>query len=235
VRRYNQYCPIVRASEILAERWTLVIVRNILLGCRTFTEIERGAPGISKTLLAQRLKGLARFGIIQRVSNGQGRGHRYEPTASGRELWDVCESIGTWGARWLEVAPEHLDPYVVLWSMCNSLRTELIPDRRIVVRFDFSDLKRKSRFWLVLERREGEVCLKHPGFDEDLFVTADSEWFAKWHMGWVPWSQAVRAGRIKVEGPRDLARAFHSWDGLSHFAAVKPAIGVVLAAATARE
>lgn len=223
MRRYNQYCPIARASEILAERWTLVIVRNILLGCRTFTEIERGAPGISKTLLTQRLKALKRFEIIRRLPNPAGRGFRYEPTDAGQELWEVCESIGTWGARWLEVAPEHLDPYVVLWSMCKALRTDVLPDRRIVVRFDFTDLKKKNRFWLLLERREGEVCLKHPGFEEDLFVTADSEWFAKWHMGRIPWMNAVRAGRIRVEGRRDLTRAFHTWNGLSHFAHVRPA------------
>jgi DNA-binding HxlR family transcriptional regulator len=227
MKRYNQYCPIVRASEIVAERWMPVILRNILLGCRTFTQIERGAPGISRTLLTQRLKTLERYGIIERRPNPAGYGHIYEPTDAGRDFWTVCEALGAWGARWLEVAPEHLDPYVVLWSMCNSLDRERLPDGRVLVRFDFSDRKRPNRFWLLLEDGRGEVCVKHPGFDEDLFVTADSEWFAKWHMGWMPWMDAIRAGAIRVEGPRALARALPTWNKLSHFAAIMPAAGPV--------
>ena len=221
MKRYNQYCPIVRASEIFAERWMPVVIRNILLGCQTFTQIERGAPGIPKSLLTQRLKELERFHIIERRPNPAGRGWIYEPTPAGQEFWEVCEALGVWGARWLEVAPEHLDPYVTLWSMCNSLNSDALPLERTVVRFDFRDLKRKNRFWLLLEGGSGEVCLKHPGYEEDLVVTAESEWFVKWHMGWVEWKTAVRAGHVKVEGPRSLARAFPTWNRLSHFAATK--------------
>jgi DNA-binding HxlR family transcriptional regulator len=226
MKRYNQYCPIVRASEIVAERWMPVVMRNILLGCRTFTQIERGAPGIPKSLLTQRLKQLERFGIISRIANPAGRGWIYEPTQAGKEFWDVCEALGTWGGRWLEVAPEHLDPYVALWSMCNALDTERLPSSRTVVRLDFTNLKRNNRFWLLLENGSGEVCVKHPGFDEDLVVVADAEWFVKWHMGWIPWSRAVRAGRITISGPPALRRAFPTWNRLSHFAHVKPVAGV---------
>lgn len=222
VKRYNQYCPIVRASEIVAERWMPVILRNILLGCRTFTQIERGAPGIPKSLLTRRLEELERFGIIDRHENPAGRGWTYEPTEAGKDFWNVCEALGVWGARWLEVAPEHLDPYVALWSMCNSLNTEALPKQRTIVRFDFTDLERKNRFWLLLEDGAGEVCLTPPGDDEALVVTADSAWFVKWHMGRVDWREAVRAGRIRVDGPSSLARAFPTWNQLSHFAHVQP-------------
>ncbi len=223
MRTYGQYCPIARASEIFAERWTPIIVRNLLLGCRTFTEIHRGAPGLSRTLLAQRLRELERLGVIQRQPAVRGRGHIYIPTASGEELWEVCVALGTWGARWLEVAPEHLDPYVVLWSMCNSLDSNRLPDRRVVVRFEFPDLARNNRFWLVLEGGSGEVCVKYPGFEEDLVVRADSQVFAHWHMGRRSWSDALRHGDIRVEGVRWLARELPSWNRLSHFADIQPA------------
>lgn len=227
MKRYNQYCPIVRASEIVAERWMPVILRNILLGCRTFTQIERGAPGIPKSLLTQRLKELQRFGIITRHENPARRGWIYQPTEAGKDFWNVCEALGTWGARWLEMAPEHLDPehldpYVVLWSMCNNLNTEALPTGRTLVRFDFTDLERRNRFWMLLENGSGEVCLKQPGGDESLVVNADSEWFVMWHMGWVGWREAIRAGRITVNGPTVLARTFPTWHRLSHFAGVKP-------------
>jgi DNA-binding HxlR family transcriptional regulator len=221
MKGYGQYCPIARASEIFAERWTPIIVRNIILGCRTFGAIEKGAPGISRTLLAQRLKLLERHGIVKRTPQRGARGSTYTMTEAGEGLWDVCVSLGTWGATWLEVAPEHLDPYVVLWSMSNSLDRDEIPARRLVLRFEFPDLRAKNRFWLLIEDGHGEVCLKHPGFDEDLIVRANSEWFAKWHMGWISWDEAKRKG-ISLEGPRDLVRAFPRWDKLSHFAGVKP-------------
>jgi DNA-binding HxlR family transcriptional regulator len=137
VRTYGQYCPIARGAEIFAERWTPLIVRNLYLGCGSFSEILEGAPGLSRTLLSQRLKQLERLGVVQSALKPDGRGHRYELTSAGHDLFAVCQSLGEWGARWLEIAPEHLDPFVALWSMCNALRRDRLPDRRVVIRFDF--------------------------------------------------------------------------------------------------
>jgi DNA-binding HxlR family transcriptional regulator len=218
VRTYGQYCPILRASEIFAERWTPVIIRNVLLGCRSFTAILNGAPGLSRTLLSQRLRELERVGIIVRSHTESGV--VYEPTSAGRELWDVCETLGKWGARWLDVAPEHLDPYVVLWSMCNSLAVENLPAERVVVRFEFPDQAQKKRFWLLLDHGSAEVCLKPPGGEDDLVVTCQSEAFALWHMGRRSWTDTLRSGQIHILGPRPLALAFPTWNRLSHFAAV---------------
>ena len=114
MRTYGQYCPIARGAEIFAERWTPIIMRNILMGCETFTEIQRGAPGIPRSLLTQRLALLERQGIVERWPNDNGRGARYLPTDAGRGLANVCFALGEWGARWLDVAPDHLDPYVAL-------------------------------------------------------------------------------------------------------------------------
>lgn len=224
MRSYGQYCPIARAAEIFAERWTPIIVRNVLLGCRTFTEIHRGAPGLSRTLLTQRLRELERVGVIERQPAPDGRGSIYVPTPAGQDLWEVCMALGTWGARWLEVAPAHLDPYVVLWSMCNSLDVSRLPEGRVVVRFEFTDLARNNRFWLLIEHGAGEVCISNPGIDEDLVIRADSETFALWHMGRRRWGDALHDGLIQLDGPPRLARAFPSWNQLSHFAAIHPAV-----------
>src|SRR5262245_57548594 len=138
VRTYGQYCPIARGAEIFAERWTPLIIRNLYLGCGSFSEILQGAPGLSRTLLSERLKQLARLGVVASASKSDGRGHHYQLTSAGRELFAVCQSLGEWGARWLEIAPQHLDPFVALWSMCNALRRDQLPDRRVVIRFDFT-------------------------------------------------------------------------------------------------
>ncbi|HEV8329985.1 MAG TPA: helix-turn-helix domain-containing protein [Steroidobacteraceae bacterium] len=120
MRTYGQYCPIARGAEIFAERWTPLIIRNLHLGCGNFSEILEGAPGLSRTLLSQRLKQLERLGVVESAPKPGGRGHHYELTSAGHDLFAVCQSLGEWGARWLEIAPENLDPFVALGSMALS-------------------------------------------------------------------------------------------------------------------
>jgi DNA-binding HxlR family transcriptional regulator len=218
VKGYGQYCPVSRAAEVLATRWTPVIVRNLLLGCETFSEIAEGAPGIPRSVLTDRLRLLERYGLVERSP-----ARRYRLTAAGAELEGVIDAMGVWGARWLETAPEDLDAHVVLWSMCRLMQKNAeLPDRRVVLRFDISD-GRHPHFWVVLDDPTAEVCVKPPGFDVDLVVSTDSEWLALWHMGRLPLSGAIRRGLIQVQGPRTLVRELASW-GLSRFAEVAPAV-----------
>jgi len=199
-----------------------LIIRNLHLGCGSFSEILEGAPGLSRTLLSQRLRQLERLGVVGSTTKPGGRGHHYELTSSGHELFVVCQSLGEWGARWLEIAPENLDPFVVLWSMCNALRRDPLPDRRIVIRFDFTGRPRRERYWLLIERGDTELCKTYPGHDEDLYVTAEAEAFVKWHAGQLTWAQATREGRIHVDGPSSLVRAFPTWNTRSMFAHITP-------------
>jgi DNA-binding HxlR family transcriptional regulator len=215
VRTYGQYCPVARATEILAMRWTPIIVRNLLLGCETFGELMDGAPGISRTLLSSRLELLERYGVVER------RDRRYLLTEAGRELESVVDALGIWGARWLEAAPEHFDAHTVLWSLCRLADPDDLPARRLVIRFDLGDGP-KRRVWVVLCPPDSEVCVKPPGFDEDLVVTTTSEWLAKWHMGRISLGQAMHAGLISVQGPSELVHTLSTL-GLSRFADVEPA------------
>ena len=220
MRGYRQYCPLARAAEILATRWTLIIVRNLLLGCHTFSELLDGAPGIPRTLLSQRLRLLEQHGLVEREPNPRGRGSLYRLTDAGRDLHDVCLAIGFWGTRWLEVAPEHLDPYVLLWGICREVDRALLPDPRVTVRFEFRDAPRSvSRFWVVMQRPEPEVCVKPPGYEEDLVVGTVADWLLRWHMGQVSLGQGLRERRVHVTGPSSLVATLGSWGGQSSFAA----------------
>lgn len=221
VTSYRQYCPIARGAEIFAERWTPLIIRNLYLGCRTFTEILDGAPGMSKTLLTERLRAMERYEVVERRQRTSGRGSTYHLTPAGVELVDVCMALGNWGARWLEVAPEQLGPHVVLWNMTRLADLSNLPRPRLVIRFDFTDLARQNRYWLLLETAHAEVCLMPPGYPEDLVVTTTSEWLAKWHMGWISLSAAQRRDVINVAGPTGLTRALSNL-GRSRFASTKP-------------
>jgi DNA-binding HxlR family transcriptional regulator len=217
VRGYGQYCPITRAAEVLATRWTPIIVRNLLLGCETFSDIAEGAPGIPRSVLSARLRMLVRYGLVDRTPD-----RRYRLTPAGEELEPVLDAMGVWGSRWLEVAPEDLDAHVVLWSMCRLMdKNGELPAERVVLRFDLADGKRR-RFWVVLGPSDAEVCVRPPGFDVDAVVATDSHWLAMWHMGRIPLAAARRRGLIQVEGRPALVRELGGW-GLSRFAEVGPA------------
>jgi DNA-binding HxlR family transcriptional regulator len=224
MRNYGQYCPIARASAVIAERWTPIILRNLLNGCSTFTEIAEGAPGIPRSLLRGRLRVLERAGVVWTEANPSGRGSLYHLTEAGQDLKELLYALGTWGERWLELAPEQVDPYVVLWAWCEwYLERDMLPDHRVVVRFEFPDQPLRSRwFWIVFDGERSGVCRKDPGFDVDLVVVAESMAFAEWHLGRVTWDDALRLNRIRLAGPRRLGRMLPTWNRRSAFADVRP-------------
>lgn len=215
MRTYGQFCPIARASEVLAERWTPIILRNLLLGCTTFTEIAAGAPGLSRALLSKRLREFERAGIIDIRPKPDGHGSRYQLTAAGRDLWSVLTAMGGWAQKWLDVTPAHADPDSILWSWSTTfLRRERLPEGRVLVRFEFPNQPTwRQRCWLLVEDQEVEVCHTDPGFDEDLIVVVTEPiTFARWHLGLVEWGEALRSGHIEVTGRSDLARALPTWN-----------------------
>lgn len=214
MRSYGQYCPISRASEILAERWTLLVVRNLLLGCTGFNDIASGLPGMSRSLLSDRLRTLEDAGVVRSRPKEHRRGRVYELTDAGLALWDVVKPLAAWGQKWLELQPEHTDPSFVLWAWIHvHLRRDRLPKRRVVVQFDFPDQKPPHhRFWMLVEHGNAELCFDYPGFDPELRVTARSEPFTRWHVGQTSWQDALRAGDIRVAGPRSLARQLPTWN-----------------------
>jgi DNA-binding HxlR family transcriptional regulator len=222
VKSYGQYCPIARTSELFAERWTPIIVRNLLAGCRTFTEIREGAPGIPKALLAERLATLQRFGILVRRESPHRRGALYELTECGRELKAVCDAMGEWGARWLELEPRHFDPGYIVWATCRLVDLAKIPRAGVVVRLELTD-DPGHPFWMLLQRPRAEVCRAYPGRAEDLVVMTDSATLVDCNLRRVSFQEARRAGRLLIDGPPSLVRAFPTWVRPSPFAHVSPA------------
>lgn len=221
MKEYRQrYCPIARASEVFAERWTPIIIRNLLLGCTTFGEIFEGAPGIPRSMLAQRLRELERYGLLDRRTAAGRRGHVYALTDAGWELADVCDALGRWGTRWLEVAPKELDPGIVLWAVAKCMDPARLPDTRVTVRFD---VKEHPTFWLVVQRPAVELCRTYPGGDEDVIIATDVETLARWHMGELTLSQATDNGGMRVVGAPRLLRALQTWGGQTPFKDVHPA------------
>jgi DNA-binding HxlR family transcriptional regulator len=229
MRTYGQYCPVARATEVLADRWTPLIIRELLAGVSRFNEIERGLPGISRTLLAARLRGLARVGVLERVAISDGRAVEYRLTAAGRDLQRVIDVVGEWGAQWAfgDPRPDELDPGLLLWQMRRRVHLDRLPRQRVVVQFDFPGARCES-YWMVMDPGEVSVCLHAPGFDVDLVVTADLATLYRVFLGRTSLAEAVRMGAVDLDGRCELKQGF--WDWL----AWSPMADAVRAAASGR-
>jgi DNA-binding HxlR family transcriptional regulator len=211
--KYGQYCPIAKAVEILGDRWTLLIVRDLLTGTCHFNELERGLPGISRGLLAERLRRLERMELVEKVELANGRQRTaYYLTEAGQELQSVINSLLVWGARWAFEEPEEdeLDPVLLMWWMRSRVCADRLPEQRIVVRFDFQGAKYET-FWLLLSKEDVSVCLTDPGFDLDLLVTADLSSFFQIWLGRLTFNEALQANLVEVDGIPALADALPDW------------------------
>jgi DNA-binding HxlR family transcriptional regulator len=214
VRTYGQYCPLARASEILASRWTPLLVRNLMFGADTFTSIALGVPQMSRSMLVTRLDELERAGVISVVPKPHGRGHRYLLTDAGRDLATVVSALSEWGERWVEIGPLHTDPGFALWAWCQvQLDRTMLPVDRVVVAFLFNDQPPgNQRFWLLVENGAAQVCYSDPGGEPAISVHAESAAFIDWHRGRLSWNQALRSGRIEVHGDRRVAAQLPNWN-----------------------
>ena len=216
---YGQFCPVAVASEIFAERWTPVILRELVLGSRRFNDIQRGVPRISRALLVKRLRELVAHGVVD------SSGGEYRLTEAGQELGEVVVHLGTWGARWTAPARrDRLDAKLLTWDMRRRIALDRLPEKRVVVRLDFRGVpaghKAPKTYWLVLERPDVDLCIIEPGFEVDVFVDADLAAFTRVWLGELTIRQAIREGDIKLTGDRQGVRDFPSWLLLSTLAAV---------------
>ena len=216
---YGQFCPIALGAEIFAERWTPLIVRELLLGAQRFCDIQRGLPRISRNLLTQRLDSLRRSEIIERFETADGQRHGYRLTVAGRELGAVLEALGTWGYRWAskDLRDKNLDPKFLMWVLRRSLRVDALPNERVVILFQFRR-HRDQFFWLMLQRPEVDLCLFDPGFEVNLEVEAEVEALARVYLGQTTLRQLMRSGEVEVHGAPRYRNALSSWLGVTHFA-----------------
>jgi DNA-binding HxlR family transcriptional regulator len=220
---YGQFCPIAQASEVLTERWTPLVIRELALGgSRRFNDIQRGVPLMSSSLLTKRLRQLERAGIIERRLRTDGKGTEYHLTPAGEELGPVVAQIGMWSERWLRrpIFEETPDTGLLMWWMRGTVKTDALPARRTVIHFAFRGAPEKLRyFWLVLP--EADLCLSDPGFGVDITVRSDPKTLTAVWMGDLGVAAALSAQSIELEGPRTLVRSFPKWFGLHPFAAIE--------------
>jgi len=228
----TQYCPVAMATEILGDRWTPLILRELIVGAHSFSEIQAGIPHISRTLLSERLKQMVGNGIVERRQEQAGR-PRYWLTPAGADLEDVVFALGEWAIRWAyfqDPGDDQLDNTHLMWRFRRGVLRERVPERRVVAEFILTcPGGTTERIWLVIGPDDVETCIKHPGFEIDLEVRTSSRELHRVWMGRTTIPEAMRAGTLGIDGPPALVRAFPRWFSFSPFA---PKVRKALAAAS---
>ena len=210
---YGQYCPLSLATEILGERWTNLIIFALCDGSRRFNELQRALPRISASTLTQRLRSLEASRVIRKRKNDNGGTVEYQLTDSGDDLVPIVKSMGKWGQRWArDLEVEDLDPRHLIWSVHLRMNLDAMPTGRTTIQFEFTDLRQRDRFyWIVVNERKVDVCLKHPGYEPDVCVASDLQRFIDAWRGFRSLKKEVKSGRIKVAGTPELRDAFTGW------------------------
>jgi DNA-binding HxlR family transcriptional regulator len=210
---YGQYCPVAQSLELIGDRWTLLIIRDMLTGTTHFNDLERGLPGISRALLSKRLRQLESAGVIEKRLNMSGRERtEYHLTQAGSELQAVIGALLTWGAAWAfgDPSPEQLNSVLLMWWIQNRIRHNNLPSERVVVQFDFYGAETVT-YWLLLLCEDVTLCLTDPGYEINVLVTADLATFFKLWLGRISYDEALREDGLQVEGLPHVVRAFPNW------------------------
>jgi DNA-binding HxlR family transcriptional regulator len=223
---YGQFCPVAQAAEVLTERWTLLVLRELLMGSTRFNELQRGVPRMSSSLLSKRLREMERSGLLTREPLEGERGNAYRLTPAGEALGPLVVSLGTWSREWLkrEISAEEADPALLMWDLRRSVRLDRLPAERVVVFFRYRDAEEGKRAWWLVAQEEGaDLCFTDPGFPIDLQVDAEAQAMAEVWVGKVELGAAMRSRRLRIGGPDHLVRSLPDWLGFSTFAYPDPA------------
>lgn len=219
---YGQSCPVAKAAGILGERWTMLIVRELLVGATGFSEIKRAFPRASPTIISKRLSDLESAGIVEKHRK-QERGHaKYRLTQAGEELGPLVESMGVWATRWAadQLRKEELDEYLMMVEISRRICVEKLPSRALIIGFNFRSGPENTEWWLVIRDKTIDICQDEPSPDVDIWIQSSSALFTEIWLGRKPLATELESGEVSIVGDRDLTRTAQQWLGFSRFAEV---------------
>lgn len=211
--KYGQFCPIAKAMEVFGDRWSLLVVREILMGAARFNELQRGLGGISTSVLTERLKDLERYGLVVRRKVSGRRGFAYYPTPACNDLKPTILSLGAWGLRWAKdhLVDEDYDVELLMLYLERSVKAEKLPGPKTVLQFDFNDLKDLRRWWLCAGSDGVEVCDKDPGQDVDVYLSSTVRTMTDVWLGHRSYRDAMDAEDLRIVGDAALMRSIPQW------------------------
>lgn len=217
---YGQFCPIAKATEIIGEKWTILIIRELLMGGTRFNELQRGLSLISPTILTKRLNSLTDNGLVLKKKIPGQQGYEYFPTESCRQLLPIIKSLGDWGMRWARdnIQESDYDVELLMLYLQRSIQIDKLVGNETVIRFRFTDLKEAPDWWLVASGDKVDVCNRDPGKDVDVYFTCPVGTMVNIWMGDLPYKKAIRESQLTAVGPQSLTRNIFSWMNISMFA-----------------
>lgn len=221
---YGQFCPVAKATEVIGEKWTMLILRELLMGTTRFNDFQRALSRISPTLLTKRLKHLEERGIlIKKKISGQ-KGYEYRLTRSGKELAPLIETLAIWGMRWArgQMTDDELDIEFLMWDLQRRVQTEHLPDGETVVCFIFAELDKYKTWWIVAYDDKVDLCTEDPGKDVDLYINSTVRTLVEVWEGDVELKAALADERIATHGLRALERSMSDWLGLCAYKHIRP-------------
>jgi DNA-binding HxlR family transcriptional regulator len=224
MRSYGQFCPVAKAAELFCERWTALILRDLIDGATRFSQLKRGVPLASPTLLSRRLRELEAEGVVERRPAPSGRGCTYHLTAAGREFAPLIEGLAVWGQRWArrELAAHEIDLTLLMWGLERGVRPDAFGARRAVVRLALTDQPDGvQHWWFVHDGGQVELCLKDPGFEVDLYLAATLPDMIYLYRGDLSPARAIDEGRLEAHGPAWARRALPRWIGSGAVAQIR--------------
>jgi DNA-binding HxlR family transcriptional regulator len=221
---YGQFCPVAKATEIIGEKWTLLIVRELFLGTTRFNDFQRAISRMSPTLLAKRLKRLEECGIIIRKKLSGQKGYEYRLTGAGKELGPLIEVLAVWGMRWArgQMSDDELDVEFLMWDMQRRVQTEHLPDGETVICFVFDELTKYKTWWLLIDGDTVDLCTEDPGKDVDLYLNSSVRTVVEIWEGDLDIRKAMHDESLKAHGARHLIRTLPDWFGMCRLKDIRP-------------
>ncbi len=227
MKNYGQFCPIAKACEALGERWTLLLIRELLCGSHRYNDFKRGLPLISPTMLSQRLHTLQERGLVETKPSTDGKSREYHLTLAGRELEPIVMGLGEWGARWVrsQMSDDDLSVELLMWDMRRTINCSALPPGRTVLHFHFKDLDEAyNNWWMLAEQDEIDLCVDNPGFEPDLKFVSDLRTLTQVWLGDISLTRAESSGKLSLNGSSQLLRNIQDWLMFSGFAEIKSGI-----------
>lgn len=226
---YGQFCPVAKAMEVLGEKWTLLIVRELLMGGTRFNEFQRGLPQISPSLLTKRLQSMEQQGLLVRKRIQGQKGYEYFPTEACKELLPLVKQAGEWGMRWVrdQLTEEDFDLELLMLYLQRSINPEKLVGTQTVIRFNFRDVEEYPSWWIVVEGEKVDVCVHDPGKDVDVYFNVGLRIMCEVWMGDRSYKRAIADGDLELVGLAALTRNVESWLTPSVFHGIPPANAIV--------
>lgn len=217
---YGEACPVSKAASVLCERWTLQIIREMLLGVTRFSDFQKYLPKLSPTLLNSRLRMLEDEGIIIKTKVPEKKGSQYQLTPAGKALGPVISELGKWGMQWVfeSMDEEQLNISTIVRDFAVTIDMDQLPSGDTIIQFTINGEGPAVKKYVLLQDGISQVCEENIGHEVNVYLTATLKTLYEIWFGELSVTAACEQGLLKVVGAPAYTRNLSKWLRTSQFA-----------------